>query len=68
MSIFTMQKEEVINCDRPKICSKEKMGQKKETIITWSRTSTITPSMVGHTIAIHNGKKHIYVYITDDRL
>ena len=33
---------------------------------TWSRRSTITPEMVGHTIAVHNGKKFIPVYITEN--
>lgn len=37
----------------------------KEIIITWSRTSTIIPTMIGHTIAIHNGKEHLPIYITD---
>nr|YP_009674175.1 ribosomal protein S19 [Diphelypaea coccinea]QDJ93986.1 ribosomal protein S19 [Diphelypaea coccinea] len=39
--------------------------RKKEIIITWSRASTIIPTMVGHTIAIHNGKEHLPIYITD---
>lgn len=39
---------------------------KKETLKTWSRTSTIFPEFVGHTIAVHNGKTHISVYITED--
>nr|YP_010832428.1 ribosomal protein S19 [Astragalus pallasii]YP_010832656.1 ribosomal protein S19 [Astragalus jiuquanensis]WFG51638.1 ribosomal protein S19 [Astragalus sp. Ge130187]WFG51866.1 ribosomal protein S19 [Astragalus pallasii]WFG52398.1 ribosomal protein S19 [Astragalus jiuquanensis] len=37
----------------------------KELIITWSRASTIIPTMIGHTFAIHNGKEHLPVYITD---
>nr|YP_009449831.1 ribosomal protein S19 [Tacca leontopetaloides]ANA91359.1 ribosomal protein S19 [Tacca leontopetaloides]UYP39231.1 ribosomal protein S19 [Tacca leontopetaloides] len=45
----------------------EKLNTKeeKEIIITWSRTSTIIPAMIGHTIAIHNGKEHLPIYITD---
>jgi small subunit ribosomal protein S19 len=39
---------------------------KKEPLKTWSRASTIFPEFVGHTIAVHNGKKHIPVYITED--
>jgi small subunit ribosomal protein S19 len=35
-------------------------------IKTWSRRSTITPEMVGHTIAVHNGKKFIPIYITEN--
>ena len=38
---------------------------KKETIKPWSRSSTILPSMVGHTIAVYNGQQHIPVYISD---
>lgn len=37
----------------------------KETIKTWSRSSTIIPNMVGHTIAVHNGKQHFPVFISD---
>nr|WET24886.1 ribosomal protein S19 [Gynostemma compressum] len=37
----------------------------KEIIVTWSRASTIIPTMIGHTIAIHNGKDHLPIYITD---
>ena len=40
-------------------------ANKKETIKTWSRTSTILPNMVGHTIAVYNGKQHIQVFISD---
>src|SRR5688572_15973549 len=37
----------------------------KKVVRTWSRRSTITPDMVGHTIAVHNGRKFIPVYITE---
>ena len=40
-------------------------GNKKEVIKTWSRASTILPQMVGHTIAVHNGRQHIPVFISD---
>jgi small subunit ribosomal protein S19 len=39
---------------------------KKEVLKTWSRSSTIFPDFVGHTIAVHDGKKHVPVYITED--
>ncbi|HZK33870.1 MAG TPA: 30S ribosomal protein S19 [Bacillota bacterium] len=39
---------------------------KKTVIKTWSRASTIYPEMVGHTIAVHDGRKHVPVYITED--
>ena len=37
-----------------------------QVIKTWSRRSTIFPQMVGHTIAVHDGRKHVPVYITED--
>jgi small subunit ribosomal protein S19 len=40
-------------------------GQKK-VVKTWSRRSTVVPEMVGHTLAVHNGKKFIPVYITEN--
>jgi len=39
--------------------------EKKITIKTWSRASTILPSMIGHTIAIYNGKQHIPIFISE---
>jgi len=39
-------------------------GEKK-VIKTWSRRSTIIPEMIGHTIAVHDGRKHVPVYITE---
>jgi small subunit ribosomal protein S19 len=38
---------------------------KKDIIKTWSRASTILPSMVGHTIAVYNGQQHIPVFVSD---
>jgi len=38
----------------------------KRVLKTWSRRSTIFPQMVGHTIAVHDGRKHIPVYVTED--
>jgi small subunit ribosomal protein S19 len=45
----------------------EELNQKgeKRIIKTWSRRSTVMPSMIGHTIAVHNGKGHIPVYVTE---
>nr|QFQ38768.1 ribosomal protein S19 [Sonerila cantonensis]QFQ40615.1 ribosomal protein S19 [Sonerila cantonensis] len=37
----------------------------KEIIVTWSRASIIIPTMIGHTIAIHNGREHLPIYLTD---
>jgi small subunit ribosomal protein S19 len=42
-----------------------KSGAKK-VLKTWSRASTIFPDMVGHTIAVHDGRKHVPVYVTED--
>ncbi len=46
----------------------EKLNEqdKKEVIKTWARSSTIYPQMVGHTIAVHDGRKHVPVYITEE--
>src|SRR6476659_7351603 len=41
-------------------------GGEKKVIKTWSRRSTVVPEMVGHTIAVHNGKKFIPVYVTEN--
>ena len=38
----------------------------KKVIKTWSRSSTIFPDFVGHTIAVHDGRKHVPVYVTED--
>ena len=38
----------------------------KEVIRTWSRRSTIFPEMIGHTLAVHDGRRHVPVYITED--
>jgi small subunit ribosomal protein S19 len=46
----------------------QQMNEKEEkrVIKTWSRRSTIFPEMVGHTIAVHDGRKHVPVYISED--
>jgi len=46
----------------------EEMNRKNEkrVIRTWSRSSTIFPQMVGHTIAVHNGRRHVPIYITEN--
>nr|YP_009644495.1 ribosomal protein S19 [Ligustrum japonicum]QBS52342.1 ribosomal protein S19 [Ligustrum japonicum] len=54
----------VVNHLLRKIDKINKKGE-KEIIVTWSRASTIIPTMIGHTIAIHNGKEHLPIYITD---
>ena len=42
-----------------------KSGEKK-VLKTWSRSSTIFPDFIGHTVAVHDGRKHVPVYITED--
>ena len=48
----------------------EAMNQsgEKEVLKTWSRASTIYPQMVGHTIAVHDGRKHVPVYIAEEMI
>ena len=53
----------------PKLLKKvERLNQdsKKTVIRTWSRASTIFPQMVGHTIAVHDGRRHVPIYITEN--
>ena len=48
-----------------RICAMNEKNEKK-VLKTWSRSSTIFPEFVGHTIAVHDGRKHIPVYVTED--
>ena len=48
-----------------RIVAMNESGDKK-VLKTWSRASTIFPEFVGHTIAVHDGKKHVPVYVTED--
>ena len=48
-----------------KIEDMNQAGEKK-VIKTWSRSSTIFPQMIGHTIAVHDGRKHVPVYVSED--
>ena len=53
----------------PKLLKRiEELNEKneKKVLKTWSRSSTIFPQMVGHTIAVHDGRKHVPVYVTED--
>ena len=51
---YVMEKVEAMNA-----------SGKKDTIQTWSRTSTILPNMIAHTFAVYNGKQHVPVFVTD---
>ncbi|MDO4541598.1 MAG: 30S ribosomal protein S19 [Bacillota bacterium] len=55
-------------CEAKLLAKVEKMNEDndKQVIKTWSRRSTIFPQMIGHTIAVHDGRKHVPVYITED--
>ena len=46
----------------------QEMNEKNEKVVlkTWSRSSTIFPDFVGHTIAVHNGKNHVPVFVTEE--
>jgi small subunit ribosomal protein S19 len=55
IDLHLLEKVEIMN----------RAGEKK-VIKTWSRRSTVVPEMIGHTIAIHNGKKFIPVYVTEN--
>jgi small subunit ribosomal protein S19 len=53
----------------PKLLKKvEKLNDenKKAVVRTWSRASTIFPQMVGHTIAVHDGRRHVPIYVTEN--
>ncbi|NTW05452.1 MAG: 30S ribosomal protein S19 [Peptococcaceae bacterium] len=55
-------------CDEKLLLKVQEMNDKgdKRVIKTWSRRSTIFPDMIGHTFAVHDGRKHIPVYVTED--
>lgn len=50
-----------------KILEMNKAGEKK-VVKTWSRSSTIFPQMIGHTVAVYDGRKHVPVYVTEDMI
>ncbi len=55
-------------CDPKLLARIEAMNEKGDNKVlkTWSRSSTIFPQMVGHTIAVHDGRRHVPIYITED--
>src|SRR5881397_1892727 len=56
VDLHLLEKVEVMN----------RVGSDRKVIKTWSRRSTVVPEMVGHTLAVHNGKKFIPVYVTEN--
>ena len=62
----SLKKGPFVNATLLKVIEEMNAGGDKKVIKTWSRASTIFPQMVGHTIAVHDGRKHVPVYITED--
>ena len=54
---YVMEKVEAMNA-----------SGKKDTIQTWSRTSTILPNMIGHTFAVYNGRQHFPIFVMEDMM
>ena len=50
----------------PKLASKVELGNKQDAIKTWARRSTIPPAFIGHTFMVHNGRRHVKVFVTED--
>ena len=65
-------KEDILNVkikQKETICRRKIIKKnEKEVLKTWSRASTIYPQMVGHTIAVHDGRKHVPVYIAEEMI
>nr|ASN77499.1 Ribosomal protein S19 [Pedinophyceae sp. YPF-701] len=61
----SLKKGPFVAADLLKKVSKMNGEGQKKVITTWSRSSTIVPIMIGHTIAVYNGREHIPVFITD---
>jgi small subunit ribosomal protein S19 len=56
--------------DAPLLEKVEQLNKEKKKVLikTWSRRSTIIPEMIGHTIAVYNGRKHVPVFIAEDKI
>ncbi len=61
----SLKKGPFVDQDLEKKVDEQNAKNTKNVIKTWSRRSMITPSMIGHTIAVHDGRKHVPVYVTD---
>ena len=62
----SLKKGPYIEDSLQKKISKMNENSEKKVIKTWSRASMISPDMLGHTIAVHNGKTHVPVYVTEN--
>ena len=62
----SLKKGPFVNIKLLKAVDELNAANDKKVLKTWSRPSTIFPQMVGHTIAVHDGRKHVPIYITED--
>ena len=62
----SLKKGPFVNVKLLKAIDEMNAANEKKVVKTWSRPSTIFPQMVGHTIAVHDGRKHVPVYCTED--
>ena len=62
----SLKKGPFVNAKLLKRIEEMNAANEKNVIKTWSRPSTIFPQMIGHTIAVHDGRKHVPVYVTED--
>ena len=61
----SLKKGPFVDLHLEKKVDEQNANSTKTVIKTWSRRSMITPSMIGHTIAVHDGRKHVPVYVTE---
>ena len=64
----SLKKGPFVNAKLLKAIEEMNAANEKKVIKTWSRPSTIFPQMVGHTIAVHDGRKHVPVYISEEMI
>ena len=64
----SLKKGPFVNAKLLKAIEELNVANDKKVLKTWSRASTIYPQMVGHTIAVHDGRKHVPVYITEEMI
>ena len=62
----SLKKGPFVNAKLLKAIEEMNAANEKKVIKTWSRASTIFPEFVGHTFAVHDGRKHVPVYVTED--
>ena len=61
----TLKKCHIVSSKIIEPVEKMNLSGKKDVIRTWSRSSTILPTMIGHTFAVYNGKQHVPVFVSD---